>query len=355
MKLTIKIPFFGKNKEKVKEEITIENSEKLREFTEKLRKEGKVAEYYEELRTRYKTFLDEFEEVKKILDELERMGEKKFTKFVKDNLNGVRPVDKETIAGFHEFYTNSFGIIDRIIKIPPPIQYDVLNYENGKYVIDKLNDFIKKFDEFKKFLAKRYGEYTIVNDLEKSLEKMKEVEELKEKLKDLENSDDLEKEREVLKQSLEERDWNIVETKDGKILEEEIVSLNKEIEEINSNLKTGILKAKRPISKILYSKKDNKLFKFFENFSSKPLDTLDENFWKIVDVVKQNLISLGGKDRSILIWETDFGAEDLKKEPELEYEEKKMLDEDEDWDQELDILKEKQKKIGSAKHGKSKA
>jgi hypothetical protein len=306
MKFTIKIPSFNENQEKSKDEIKIENTEHLKNFIEGLRKEGKVPEYYRVLGEKYKIFLDESKEVRKTLDELENKGEKKFTKSVKDNLNGIRPIDKENISEFQKFYATSSGIIDRIVRIPPFIQEDVLNYENGRHVIDMLNSFVMKFDDFKQFLAKRHGEYSAVIDFENSLQELKDIEELEKKLKNFNKPDDLINEQEQLKKQLEGREWNFVESKEKNELEGKVDDLNKEVEKISSSLKTEILKARRPITKILYSKENDKLFRFFENFTSNPLDNFNDNFWEIVDVVKQTKIDLEGDEKERLNEFLDF-------------------------------------------------
>ena len=79
----------------------------------------------------------------------------------------------------------------------------------------------------------------------------------------------------------------------SKMKNKEIESLEKELEEIKNQineskfyLRTNLLKAKRPITKILHSG-DKKTFRFFNEFVESPLENINENFWEIVDLLKK--------------------------------------------------------------------
>jgi len=288
IKIKIKFPSFHKEKEG--EEIKLKD---VKNYLEKLKESGDVSEFYEKLKSRYKEFIESFKKVKRDIEILEKNGENKFTSLVKPELEKVGELEEFELDKTQKYYSNVSNVIDRIIKIPGQLQHESLNYEHGKETIDSLNSFVKRFDEFKKILAKRYSDYSVVNDLEKAKKKFEEVEELKRKSQESkEESEKLEKEKIENEKLLSEKEKELEDVK-SKMKNKEIESLEKELEEVKNQineskfyLRTNLLKAKRPITKILHSG-DKKTFRFFNEFVESPLENINENFWEIVDLLKK--------------------------------------------------------------------
>ena len=249
--------------------------------------------------------MDKLHGVEKALEILEKEGEKTFTFAVRKKLEKIKELNKFDVSSFQEFYTDTFHVIDEIVKISPQTQHQVLKYKNGKETIQLLNSFLKKTRDLKKILAKRYSEYSIVNHFENALKKHKEIEELVEKIGGIENKiESVIKEEKHTEELLEEKIKNL-QTIELKIrneniakLEKQISSLDNKIRTIKSNLKMNLLNARRPISKILHSKRDKKLFVFFKKFIDNPLENINEDFWKIISILKNENLNKN-ENRSI--------------------------------------------------------
>jgi len=82
---------------------------------------------------------------------------------------------------------------------------------------------------------------------------------------------------------------------------------------IDSDLKINLLKARRPIIKILHSGEDKKIFEFFQNFMEHPLENINENFWKMVGIVKREDIKLNEDENKKLNEFLKFVESELKK------------------------------------------
>ncbi len=317
IKLKIRLPFFGGKKEKKQIE-TIKFSA-IKNYMEQLRNEGEISEYYDKLKKNYEKLIERLEEVKEAFENLENKGEKKFTSLVSKNLEKIKKMDEFNVSSFQRFYTDTFHIIDKIVKIPARTQHEVLEYENGKKTIELLNSFLKDVDNLKKVLAMRYSEYSVVNHLENALKKYREVEELMKKIEDIEKKiESVTKEKEDTKKILEERakDFKHTESKVGteRVMELKgnIDSLNTRIDEIDSDLRLSLSRARRPISKILHSK-DKKIFDFFQDFMEYPLENINENFWKIVNLVKFKDVKLNEDENRRLNEFLTFVEDKLRK------------------------------------------
>jgi len=317
IKIKIKLPSFGKKEKREIEEVQFSE---IKNYMEELRNEGKISEYYDKMRKSYEELMEKLEEVKKAFENLESKGEKKFTPLVGKNLEKIEKLDEFSIPSFQKFYTDTFYIIDRIVKIPARIQHEILNYENGKETIGLLNSFLKDLQDLKKILAKRYSEYSVVNHFENALKKHKEIEELMKKIEDTEKRiRPLAKEKEDVKKLLEQKIKNLesmgseVDTKKIVELKKQIDSLNSKIKTINSDLKINLLRARRPISKILHSGEDKKIFEFFQNFMEHPLENINENFWKMVGIVKIEDVELNEDENKRLNEFLKFVESELKK------------------------------------------
>jgi len=332
IKIRISLPSFGKKKERGIE--TIQFSE-IKDYMKKLKDERGISEYYDELEKSYEKFMNKLDRVKKAFEDLENKGEKKFTPLVKNNLEKIKKLDEFNISSFQKFYNDSFYIIDKIMKVPGRIQHELLNYENGKKSIDLLNSFLRDLHELKVILAKRYSKYNIVNHFENALKKNKEMEESMKKMNSIEKEiESVMKEEEHTKELLEEKIENIqtIESKikNKKIIEfeEQISSLDSKVRIIKSDLRTNLLNTRRPISKILHSKRDKKLFVFFKKFTENPLENINEDFWKMINILeKENLDeSKNGSINEFLKFIENELNDKIIKYKNLEMEKKKLKD-----------------------------
>ncbi len=300
IKIKIKFPFFGKEKrEKIE---TIEFS-KIKDHMKKLKDERGISEYYDELEKSYENFMNKLGEVKKAFEDLENKGENKFTPLVKNNLEKIKELDEFNVSSFQQFYTDSFHTIDKIVKIPARIQHEALSYEESKEAMDLLNSFLKNLKKLKNILAKRYSEYNLVNHFENALKKHKQIEESMKKIDIVEEKiESVMKEEEHVKKLLEEKVNNIhdiklrVDNKKITKLEKQISSLDNKVRVVQSYIRMNLLSARRPISKILYSKEDKRLFEFFKKITEDPLENINENFWKIISIIEKENLS---EDRRI--------------------------------------------------------
>ena len=333
IKIKIKLPSFGKKEKREIEEIQFSG---IKNYIEKLRNTEDISEYYDKLKKHYEKLMEKLEEVKKAFENLENKGEKKFTHLVKRNLEKIKKMDEFNVSSFQQFYTDTFYIVDKIVKTPARTQHEALKYENGKATIELLNSFLKDLQDLKNILAKRYSEYSVVNHFENALKKHKEIEELMKKIEDTEKRiRPLEKEKEDIKKLLEQKIKNLesmgseVDTKKIVELKKQIDSLNSKIKTINSELKINLSRARRPISKILHSGGDEKIFEFFQNFMENPLENINENFWKMVGIVKQEDVKINENENKRLNEFLKFVEDELKKKID-EYknlkEEKRQLD-----------------------------
>jgi len=317
IKIKFRLPSFGKKEKKQIE--TIEFSE-IKKYLEELKNEREISEYYDKLKKIYEKLIERLDEVKKAFENLEDKGEKKFTRLVRRNLEKIKKIDEFNVFSFQQFYTDTFYTIDKIIKIPARTQHGVLKYENGKETIKLLNSFLNDVNDLKKILAMRYSEYSAVNHLENALKKHREIEELMKNIEDVEKKIELvTKEKEDTKKLLEEKTETVkhtesrVDTEKIVELKEQIDSLNTRIEVIDSNLRIGLSRARRPISKILYSIKDKKIFEFFQDFMKHPLENINGNFWKMVDLVKFKDIKLNEDENRRLNEFLNFVEDELRK------------------------------------------
>ena len=318
MKIKIKLPFFGGKKEKRQIE-TIEFF-MLKDYMEELRNGEEVSEYYDKLKKSYEKIVENLEEVKKAFENLENEGEKKFTSLVRKNLEKIKKIDEFNISSFQRFYTDTFHIIDKIVKIPARIQHGALKYEDGKKSIELLNSFLKGVNDLKKILAMRYTEYSTVNHLENALKKHRELEELMKRIEDMKKKiesvtkgkEDTEKLLKRKTETLEHMESGLDTEKVVK-LNEKIDSLNAQIGTIDSDLRISLSRARRPISKILHSKGNKKMFGFFQNFMEYPLENINENFWEMVDLLKFKDAKLNENEDRRLNEFLKFVEDDLRK------------------------------------------
>jgi len=317
IKIKINLPFFGKEKKRQIE--TIEFSA-IKNYMEELRNEGEISEYYDKLKKNYEKLMERLGEIKKAFENLENKGEKKFTPLVRKNLEKIKKIDEFNISSFQQFYTDTFYIIDKIVKIPARTQHEVLKYENGKVTIELLNSFLKDVGNLKKILAMRYTEYSVVNHLQNALKKHREVEELMKKIEDLRKKIELvTKQREDTKKLLEEKTENL-ENRESRVdfkkvleLKGQIDSLNSRIGMIDSDLRISLSRARRPISKLLHSKGDKKIFEFFQNFMEYPLENINENLWKMMDLIKFKSVKLNEDENRRLNEFLKFVEDELNK------------------------------------------
>lgn len=302
IKIKISLPLFGK--EKKKEIKTIRFSE-VKNYLEELRDKKEISEYYGKLKRSYEDFMEKLHEIEKALEILEDEGEKTFTPIVRKRLERIEKLNKFNISSYQEFYTNTFHIIDGIVKISPRTQYQVLEYEKGKETIDLVNSFLEKIQDLKKILAKRYSEYSVVNHFENALRKQKEIEGLMKKVESKKGRFELSVKEEIdAKKLFEGKNNNLEDVKSklnhekAKKLKIRIDSLNSEIEMAKTELKANLLGARRPISKVLHSVNDKKIFEFFQKkFIKYPLEHINEKFWLLVDIVKKENIKLDENER----------------------------------------------------------
>ncbi len=302
-----------------KKQIKIIQFSAIKSYIEKIKKEGEVSEYYEKLNMSYENLMKKTDEIKKNFKKLENMGEKNFTALAGKTLEKIEKVDEFKISSFQKFYTNTFYIINKIEKIPVHIQYELLKYEEGKKTIELLNSFLKDANELKKVLAMRYGKYSAVNHLENATKKADEIENILNNIKDVEKKiESIRKEKEDTERLLERKLNSINHTKSDintkRVIElrNRIKTLDDKISKIEFDLRSNILRARRPISKILHSK-NKKLFEFFQNFMKYPLENINENFWKVVALIrfKDNKLN---KDESRLLDEfLTFTDHELKR------------------------------------------
>jgi len=290
IKIKIGLPFFGKKEKKQIETIEFSN---IKSYIEKLRKEGEISEYYDKLNKSFETLMERLKKVKKAFENLENKGEKKFTSLVSRNLEKIKTMDEFNLSSFQQFYTDTFYIISSIIKIPARIQHKVLEYEGGKETIELINSFLNDVNNLKKILAMRYSEYGVVNHLENALKKYRDTEKLMKNIEETEKKIRLvTKEKKDTEKLLEKRTESLkntesrVDTEKLVELKEQINSLNARIGTIDSDLRISLSRARRPISKILHSKEDKKMFEFFQNFIEYPSENINENFWEMMDSLK---------------------------------------------------------------------
>jgi len=316
IKIKFKFPSFGKKDEGQIQ--TIEFSA-IKDYMKELGNEGEIFEYYGKLRESYEKLMKRLEEVKKAFETLENKGEKKFSPLVRKNLEKIKKIDEFNISSFQQFYTDTFYIIDKIVKIPTRIQHEALKYEDSKVTIKSLNSFLKDVDNLKKVLAMRYSKYSVVNHLENALKKQREVEDLMKKIEDIENKIELvTEEKEDMKKLLEEKSKHLKSVESSldieKIvkLKERINSLNIKIRGIYSDLRLSFSRARKPISKTLHSK-DKKIFEFFQNFIEYPLENINEKFWKMVNILKQEDAKLNENENRRLSEFLKFAEDELKK------------------------------------------
>jgi len=313
----IKINFlFGRREKKQIE--AIEFSE-IENYIEGIKSEKKISEYYDKLNDSYEKIMKRLEEAKKSLKKLESKGEKKFTSLVIKNLERIKEVEELNIPSLQQFYTNTFYIIDKIVKIPPQIQYEALEYEEGKEAVKLLNSFLKDVGDLKKILAMRYGEYSTANHLENASKKYKEVKKIMEDIKHIEDEiQSVIEEKEDAEKLLEEGAEALkhissrIDTKEVMELRKHINSLDAKLVEISSDLKLRISRARRPISKILHSK-DKKMLDFFHTFMKYPLENINEKFWKIVDTIRTSDVELNKDENRTLNEFLIFVDHELKK------------------------------------------
>jgi len=295
--------FFGRREKKQIK--AIEFSE-TKNYIEELKKERQLSEYYEKLKDSYAKIIKKLEEIKKILEKLDNKGERKFTPLVRKNLERIKKIDEFNITSLQQFYTNTFYIIDKIVRIPPQIQYEALKYEEGRKTVELLNSFLKDVNSLKKVLVMRYGEYSAANHLENAAKKYKEIEKIMERIKDVEEKiKAMTKEKEDAKKLLEEGTEALkhmsskIDTEKVVELRRHVNSLDAKIVEIDSDLKLRISRTRRPISKIVHSK-DKKMLEFLQVFMKSPLENINEKFWKIINIIKSNGVKLNEGENRML-------------------------------------------------------
>lgn len=291
----------------------------VKNYIEQLKKDEEVSEYYEKLNKSYENLMKKIEEIKKNFEKLESMGEKKFTFLARKNLEKIKKIDEFNISSVQKFYTNTFYIINKIVKIPVQTQYELLEYKEGNKTIELLNSLLKDVNDLKKILAMRYGNYSAVNHLENAMKKPREIEEIINKIKNVERKiKSVEKEEVSAKQLLEEKTEALnyaksrIDTKGIIELKKRIKFLDAKINMTGSDLRLNILRARRPISKMLHSE-NKKLFEFFQNFMEYPLENINENFWKIIALIRFKNAKLNGNERRTLDEFLTFVEHELQK------------------------------------------
>ncbi len=299
IKIKFKIPFFRRHKE---EEDTISiKFDEIDKFVEEMRKSGIIKKYMEMLEEKYENFLEELNTSKEMLKKLEEEGEKSFSKLALERLEKVEKVEKTTIKELNDFYTKTFSIIQSIINIPGELQYKVLEFEGGKETLNTLNKLIKRFEELRKVLLKRFEEYSIVNQFEVSVKLIDEVKSQLGKIKEMKkNMVETSKELEALEKEIEKllnEKEGIEENKEKegiKELEIRIKKLEEEKDKILSEITRNIFSVRREIEKILHEK-DIKLYEFFKKVGIEDLER--EECKKILEIVKKNKEKMGEKER----------------------------------------------------------
>ena len=295
IRITIKLPSLSK-KERESEIIKFW---KIGDFIEGLKDERKISNYYNKLKNTYDHSIDKLDRVKKAIENLENKGENKFSPLIKKNLEKIEKPGEFSASSLQRFYTSTFYIVEKIVKIPRKIQHEALNYENGEKTIQLLNSFLESLDDLKKILEKRYSEYSVVNHFENALKKYEETKEIKKRIEKIEKKiEEVEREEEQVEKLLREKEEFQVESIDEKEIikiNDKLSSVEKEIEIINSSLKINLLHGRREISKILHST-DKKLFSFFKTFVENPLDNINENFWKMIKELEKVRYELTEKE-----------------------------------------------------------
>ena len=327
IRIKIKFPGFSRKKE-----IEAENIEftSVKEYMENLRHEGDVSEYYGKLKSVYEELMKKLEKTKKIFEVLINEGEKKFSPTVKRRLEKIKKIKNFDVSSFQDFYNDTFYLIDKLMKIPPETQREVLKYEKGKEAVDSLNSFLKSLQKLKDILAKRFSEYSMVNHLENAFKKYEEMEEELRRFKELEKKiESMSKGKDEVEKLLQEKIKNLqdakskIEKKELTRIQIELSSLDERIKAINSYLISNLLNARRPISKILHLK-DKKLFDFFQkHFLRNPLENINEDFWRTVNLLKEKNIELNEDESASLHKFLVFVDELEKKIKELKELEKK--------------------------------
>ncbi len=292
IKIKIKLPSFGKEN---KREIEAIQFSEVQNLIDDIKSKNEISEYYGMLKKSYENFMENYQKVESALEILEDEGEKTFTSAIKKKLRKIEELNKFDISSFQEFYTKTFEVID-IVKISPKVQYEVLKYEKGKETIESINSFLKRLRELKEVLAKRYSEYSVVNHFENVLKKKEEINGLKELIENLEK--DIEAKGRKLKDKkklLDEKNNELEKIKSdldvSKVeeIQNKINSLDESITEVEPDLKKSLVMARRPISKILHSSTNKKIFDFFrEKFLRFPLENINEKFWEMMDILKNN-------------------------------------------------------------------
>lgn len=333
LRIKIKFPSFGKKKE-----IKVENIEfsSVKEYMENLKHEGEISEYYEKLKNIYEELMEKLEKSKKIFEILINEGERKFSPTVKRRLSKIKELNNFDVKSFQDFYNDTFYLVDKLIKIPPATQHEVLKYEKGKEAVNSLNSFLKSLQKLKDTLAKRFSDYSMVNHLENAFKKHEEIEEKLKRFKELEKKiESISKGKEEIERLLQEKIKNLQDVK-SKMEEKELTRaqtklsfLNEKIKAINSYLKSNLLNARRPISKILH-RKNKKLFDFFQNhFLIDPLENINEDFWQMVNLLKEKDVELDEDERislnKFLVFVDELKSK-VKELKELEREKKELED-----------------------------
>ena len=79
--------------------------------------------------------------------------------------------------------------------------------------------------------------------------------------------------------------------------EKRVNSLNNEIRKIKSDIKINLLRARRPISKILHSK-DKKAFEFFQYFAKHPLRNINNRFWQTIAILEKENLNINESEKN---------------------------------------------------------
>jgi len=365
IKIKFKIPFLDKGKRGKGKSI---KTNEVRSFLEKQRNKGQISEYYEKLESSYNNFMKKLQEVKQEIKKLENEGERTFTRAVKKKIDKIKSLDDFSVSSYQRFYTDTFEIIDKMIRISPRTQRRVLKFKKGKETIDAINSFLARLKDVKKVLSKRYSEYSVVNHFEKGLKKEREVKEIKEDLKAIKNKvtlieKKLNKKKELLKNkesSLQNLKSEVDSDKIKKI-KDKVRNLDKKIEKSESKLRVNLTLARRPISKILHSSGNKKIFDFFrEDFVELPSGNINEKFWKMVDIVKNsdNGLSETEKDnvKKFLRFVENHLGKNISKSQDWEKEKKKLKGKlDKIISENKKVLREKEREIRKIKRDVNRA
>ena len=268
----------------------------VKSYIEGVKNKVKISKNHSYLIKNYEEFIEKLDNVKKELDILKNNGEKKFTKITNERLKGIKKINEFNLSSFKEFYVDAAQVVRNLMKIPARIQRNTLIYENGEETIDAFNIFLKSFRVLNYEFSKIKSEDNTVNIQRNALTKFNEMQEFLVKKESLLKSIKLlKKGKEEKNRILEEKNANIqsgqskIRNKKALEIKKSISALDRKLREIDSKLKINLLKGRRPISKILYSK-DKKLFKFFKSFIKYPIENVNEKFWKMIDTLeKENL------------------------------------------------------------------